>query len=401
MLKNAKTEITTLIRAKYPLIWCCSYDEDRVVGELAAIAKSLDMQCKVWTLTNGLSNVDGTGQEPLPDPSAVLQNIAQQTQSRCLYVLKDFHPFVDGSMAQNVPVIRLVKDVARTLQSSPRSNARCIVFLSGAVKLPAELQNEVALIDYPLPTEEEIKSIVQDTIDAQRDEIKASIMQSFNMEEVVQAAKGLTQAEVNNCLTKSLVAERALNPKLIMDQKKQIVRRDGLLELIEPEGGLESVGGLDMLKGWLVQRRKAMGQAARAFGLPEPKGVVLAGVPGTGKSLAAKACSIAWGLPIIKLDFGKLFGGLLGETESNMRRALAIAEAIAPCILMVDEMDKGLGGSEGSNASTDGGAQLRMVGSFLTWLQEKKSGVFVVATLNKVDGLPPELFRKGRLTKAA
>jgi AAA+ superfamily predicted ATPase len=394
-MSDIKKDIATYIRAKYPLIWIRSADEQRVENALSSIAQSLNMGCRLWTLTSGFTALDGSAQESAPDPGVALQTVAA-TKTRCMFVLKDFHPFVKGDNPANVPIVRLMKDTARTIKNATRESARCIVFLSAKVDLPEDLQNEVVLLDYPLPDTEELTQAVKDVLASIPADVRENAESDLNMEAVTRAAKGLTLAEATNCFAKSLIGSKKLNVNLINNEKKQIVSRDGLLEWIDPAGGLESVGGLEELKRWLLQHKKALSAKARAFGLPEPKGVVCFGLPGTGKSLSAKACSLAWQRPILRLDFGRLFGGLLGESEENMRKALQIVEAVGDCILFCDEMDKGLGGSDSSGGSTDGGAQLRMLGTFLTWLQEKKSSVFVFATLNKIDGLPPELFRKGR-----
>jgi SpoVK/Ycf46/Vps4 family AAA+-type ATPase len=192
-----------------------------------------------------------------------------------------------------------------------------------------------------------------------------------------------------------VVESKAITPEIVAREKAQAVKKNGLLELIEAKESLDSIGGLDVLKEWLLKRRNAFSQKAIQYGLPTPKGLLIIGIPGTGKSLTAKATARVFGVPLLKLDAGKIFAGLVGQSESNLRSVIQTAEAIAPCCLWIDEIEKGFSGTKSSN-STDGGTSSRVFGSFISWLQEKRSPVFVVATANDVSQLPPELLRKGR-----
>lgn len=391
---NAQDELKTYIRAKYPLIYIVSQEERRVETSIGAIATSLGMGVRTWSLTSGFSALDGSAQEAAPDPQLAL-NTCTQTNTKTVFILKDFHPFFATNNAANVPVIRTAKDVARQIKNSNIS--RCIVFLGPKLELPEDLKSEVVVIEWPLPTEIEIKAALDSIVNSLPADIQKNIATlNGEKEEVVRSARGLTLEEAQNCFAKSLVLTKTLDPSIISAEKKQIIAKDGLLEWIEPEGGLDQVGGLNKLKTWLKQRLPAFGNKAAKYGLPKPKGIAVVGLPGTGKSLCAKAAGLAWRMPVLRLDMGKLYGSLLGESEANLRRALRIAESASPCILMLDEIDKGFGGSESSNGSTDGGTSTRMLGAMLTWMQEKKSSVFVFATLNRVEGLPPELLRRGR-----
>ena len=220
-------------------------------------------------------------------------------------------------------------------------------------------------------------------------------------EELVEAALGLTTSEAENAMTLAIVRPRLAkdpniwDPKIVLEEKCQALKKTGLLEYIpvNPDG-LKQVGGLEVLKGWVRKRKAAFTEKAQAFGLPPPKGILLVGPAGCGKSLSAKAISGELGLPLLRLDMGKMFGSLVGQSEANMRQAIQVAEAIAPCILWIDEIEKGLAGSTGG--SHDSGVGARVLGTILTWMQDKKSPVFVYATANDVQGLPPELLRKGR-----
>ena len=211
------------------------------------------------------------------------------------------------------------------------------------------------------------------------------------------ASLGLTELEIENCLSRSLVNDRRLDEsdlKTIVNEKKQIIRKTGILEFVDTNLNLDDVGGLQTLKKWLDLRSHCFDDQAKAFAVQPPKGVLLTGVPGCGKSLTAKCVASAWNMPLLRLDMGKIFQGLVGSSEQNIRLALKTAEAVAPSILWIDEIEKGLSGSGGSGG--DGGTSTRVFGTLLTWMQEKKSPVFVFATANNINGLPPELLRKGR-----
>ncbi len=215
------------------------------------------------------------------------------------------------------------------------------------------------------------------------------------MERVVESALGLTLVEAENVFSKSAVRTHTFDLETILEEKKQIIRKSGLLEYYEHREEFSDVGGMEILKDWLVKRRAAFGARARDFGLPLPKGILLIGVPGTGKSLTAKAVGALWQMPLLRLDVGKIFAGLVGSSEENVRTVIKTAEAIAPAILWIDELEKGFSGT-GSSGQTDGGTTSRVFSTFLTWLQEKSTPVFVIATANNVHQLPPELLRKGR-----
>jgi AAA+ superfamily predicted ATPase len=397
---DPKSELTTCIKSGCPFVYIVSQEEGRIEANVGAVANSLSMGVRTWSLTNGFTALDGSAQENCPDPSSALSSCAQGNE-RTIYILKDFHPFLDSANAANVPVVRLARDIINLNQLK----SKCIVFIGPAVSLPKELESEVTLLEWPLPTEAEIRALLERTIERglssngwKSKEVRANVqaLQNGAKDEVVRSALGLTLKEAENCFAKSLITLKTFDPATISQEKKQTIAKDGLLEWIAPEGGLEQVGGLEVLKQWLEQRVKAFSKKAKEFGLPTPKGVAVVGLPGTGKSLCAKAAGIAWRMPVIRLDMGKLYGGLLGETENNLRRALKIAESSAPCILMLDEIDKGLGGNESSGGSTDGGTSQRVLGGLLTWMQEKKAPVFVFATLNRAEGLPAEIFRRGR-----
>jgi len=388
---TTQEELSTYIRARYPLIWIDSQEEQRVEAAIGAVAESLSMDVHLWSITSGFVNIEGVVQESVLDPQAALIQIGNASRRR-LYVMRDFHPFFKEDNPANVPIIRTARELARMLKRSDRESNRTVIFLSSTVQIPADLQSEIATLTWPLPDETEIERGLKEMVSGLPPQIIEGL--PSDMSPVVRAARGLTLEESGNCFARSLVMTKTLDPAVVAAEKKQAIAQGGLLEWIDPDAGLKAVGGMDALKRWLKEREGALSEKARTFGLPAPKGLLMVGVAGAGKSLTAKAVAAEWNWPLLRLDVGRLYGGLLGESESNQRKAIQMAEAAAPCVLWLDEIEKALSGSGGGES--DGGAAKRMLSGFLTWMQEKTAPVFVVATANDVTGLPPELLRKGR-----
>jgi SpoVK/Ycf46/Vps4 family AAA+-type ATPase len=311
------------------LLWIVSPEERRVETDLARLAKASDMELIPWAITTGLN---GTGEAA--DPQGVLGAIASYNK-RALFVLRDFHPFLDAQQPANVSIIRAVRDLASALKTTPKDKAKTVIFLSCKQTIPDELIKDIVLLEWKLPGKEELETLFDAVVNPLPEKIKEAVAKQ-DKDSIVKAAFGLTTEEASNCFSRCLVETQDLTANYVMREKKQVVAKDGLLTWIEPQGGLEAVGGYDLLKAWLMQRRTAFEEKARTYGLPMPKGILLSGPPGVGKSLAAKAIGIAWQMPVIKLDMGKLYGKYVGESEGNVRRALALAEAVAPCILWVN-----------------------------------------------------------------
>jgi len=257
--------------------------------------------------------------------------------------------------------------------------------------LPPELERELTVIEFALPGKEELGAVLGGIMES----ANIKTMEAETRDKVIDAASGLTTIEAENAFALSVVQCETIDPVIVAKEKAQAVKKNGLLELIETKENLDSIGGLDVLKEWLLKRRHAFSQRAIEYGLPTPKGLLILGIAGTGKSLTAKATAKVFGVPLLKLDAGRIFAGLVGQSESNLRAVIQTAEAIAPCCLWIDEVEKGFSGTKSSNA-TDGGTSARVFGTFLSWMQDKKSQVFVVATANDVSQLPPEMLRKGR-----
>ena len=386
--RSSKGEIEDLIKARYSLIWITSPEETRVEESLRKLCVEREMRLEVWSITEGFKTIaNGQGTRDVKDPMKAIDHVIR-AEGRALFVLRDFHPFL-----KEPAVIRRLRDAATELRKTKKS----LAVLSPVTKIPPELEKSVAaVLDWELPTRTEIEQAARQVLPA----LPAATQQVIEsdpqfMERVVEGALGLTLVEAENVFAKSAVRTHTFDLETILEEKKQIIRKSGLLEYYEHREEFSDVGGMEILKDWLVKRRNAFSSRARDFGLPLPKGILLIGVPGTGKSLTAKAVGALWQMPLLRLDVGKIFAGLVGSSEENVRNVIKTAEAIAPAILWIDELEKGFSGT-GSSGQTDGGTTSRVFGTFITWLQEKTSPVFVIATANNVSALPPELLRKGR-----
>ncbi|HBF35366.1 TPA: ATPase [Candidatus Sumerlaeota bacterium] len=389
-------EIETLIRARYPLLQVISWEESRVLREIGDIGKRLNKRVFVWTINDGILPYSGDALKVRPegvkgtkDPLMAVRQVLQENDS-AIYVFKDLHRYIRES-----PITRALRDLAEHL----RSTYVTVVMLSPVSDIPAELEKDVSIVDYPLPPREHIRAQLRSIADDVRANPNLTVDLGDGAEDaLVNAAVGLTLNEAENVFAKTLVSTGRLTRAevpVIFSEKKQIIRKTGLLEYIEAEENVQEIGGLDHLKKWLIQRKEGFGSEARRYGLPSPKGLLILGVQGCGKSLCAKAAPRMWEVPLLRLDMGQLFGSLVGSSEQNVRRAIQLAESVQPAVLWIDEIDKGFSGLDSSSFS-DAGTTSRVFGSILTWLQEKTSSVFVIATANNVQALPPELLRKGR-----
>jgi ATP-dependent 26S proteasome regulatory subunit len=366
---------------------------------MVRIAKDRRRTLIGWTCTEGFRDLhretagsaDGKGALPpdTVDPIKALDQISKY-EDDAIFVLKDYHPFLD---TRNFSVVRKLRDINESFKAKYQ---RSIVFLSPVYKVPPELESSMAVVDYELPDREVIGQIVNKILRSVPPELPLRVRDDSEYKDrVIEAALGLCAEETEDVYSKSLVRTRSFDIETILSEKKHIIRKSGILEFYESRSNFNDIGGLDVLKGWLNKREVAFTKRARDFGLPLPKGILLIGIPGCGKSLTAKTIGAMWQMPLLRLDVGKVFSSLVGSSEENIRKAISTAEAIAPSILWLDEMEKGFAGT-GSSGSTDSGTTARVFASFITWLQEKTSPVFVIATANDVSALPPELLRKGR-----
>lgn len=394
-------ELELLIRARYPLLYVVSWEPARVEQHLTQIAQRRNKQMYTWSATAGLRRLGAGGPATRPpvrgtfDILDALEQIIEHKEP-AIYMLEDFHLHLRTSCPCNVVNVRKLRETARALSDSYKS----VVLCSPLVELPAELEKDVTVYDYPLPTAQDVDGLLRRICaDVSENSSLKITLDDTGREALVRAAGGLTLQEAENVFAKTLVNDGKLDGSdvsTVFAEKQQIVRKSGLLEYYDATTELDSVGGLDLLKDWLRRRSQAFSRKAQDFGLPSPKGVLLVGVQGCGKSLCAKAVSREWNMPLLRFDIGRVFSSLVGSSESNVRRAIAVAESIAPAVLWVDEIDKAFAGSQ-SSGSTDGGTTARVMSTLLTWLSEKTKPVFVLATANNISQLPPELLRKGRL----
>jgi SpoVK/Ycf46/Vps4 family AAA+-type ATPase len=385
-----KEELNILVQAQYPLIYLITPEEERAEQAIAKIAKDNAeyKQVFVWTVTRGMIEYGQTTQATQHNtvsPEAAIEWTIRQ-KGGGIYIFKDLHPFLDGPV-----IVRWLRDAIASFKGTDK----VIVLMSPLQTVPIELEKEVVVLDYPLPNLSELNQVLSERLAKSR----GNRLDTETREKLLKAALGLTKDEAEKVYRKAQVKAGKLTEsevEIVLSEKKQLIRRNGILEYIEEDETLNSVGGLEELKGWLKQRSNAFTERAREYGLPQPKGMLILGVPGCGKSLIAKTTSRLWGLPLLRLDMGRVYdGSTVGRSEANLRSALKTAESISPVILFIDELDKAFAGGGGSGDS-DGGTSGRIFGSFLTWMQEKKSPVFVMATANRVERLPGEFLRKGR-----
>lgn len=314
------------------------------------------------------------------------------SEDMAIYLFKDFHTYLGGdrNARPDYNVVRRLRDIIPNLKFGRKT----VVFVSSKLVIPCEMEKEISILDFDLPDAEEMTALLDELTAGLSPESVNLTAEEKNL--LARSALGLTMYEAENAFCRAMVKQRGLNVNavsVIHEEKNQVVKKTGVLEFVKSDLGIDDIGGLDNMKKWLLKRNNSWSERAKAYNLPAPKGVLITGVPGCGKSLTAKAMSAIWGLPLLKLDMGKIFGGIVGSSEENMRKAIATAEAVSPSILWVDEIEKGFSGLKSGG---DSGTSARVFGTFLTWMQEKTKPVFVIATANDISALPPELMRKGR-----
>lgn len=387
-----KHELDIYIRARYPLLWVVTPEEERALAEIQTLADEQRKRLLIWSITQGVVNPARADQTDSAkrDPNSVLTAIREEREP-CIWVLRDFHPFL-----RDAGVLRHLREVSFGLKASNKT----VILLGPVLNIPPELEKEITVVDFDLPNADQLRAEIDGMLTALEKGGRAEIaLDRRGRTRLVQACLGLTANEAGNAVAKAVIQSGGRLDDSSIDavsaEKEQIIRKSGLLEFYASSEGLHDVGGQQMLKEWLRKRTRAFSDEARAFGLPAPKGILLVGVQGSGKSLVAKAVANLWKLPLLRLDVGRLFASLVGSSEQNLRTAIRTAESIAPVVLWVDEIEKGFAGVASSNVR-DAGTSARVFGSFITWLQEKQTPVFVIATANDVTQLPPELVRKGR-----
>lgn len=389
------TDFANLVNAGFPYIYIPSYEEERITNTIKIVISDnelikSDRKLYVWTQTDGLVS-DETKIRDTSSPINAVESVAKSNED-AIYIFKDFHIYFGGdrNSRPDYSVIRKLRDIIPSLKSSRKT----IVFISSKLVIPCDMEKEISILDFDLPNAEEIQSLLEELISG----LNTENVHLTNDDKILlsRSALGLTMQEAENAFCRAIVKLKGLDINaisIIHEEKNQVVKKTGVLEFVKSDLNIDDIGGLENLKKWLIRRNNSWSERAQAYNLPAPKGVLITGVPGCGKSLTAKAMSAIWGLPLLKLDMGKIFGGIVGSSEENMRKAIATAEAVSPSILWVDEIEKGFSGLKSGG---DSGTSARVFGTFLTWMQEKTDPVFVIATANDISSLPPELLRKGR-----
>jgi AAA+ superfamily predicted ATPase len=378
-------QLDTYLRARFTLIVLVTNEEERALQMIQASCEKSQRTCLTWDVADYFKWLTPSTTTPpaARDPLNALDQIDKyETNTGTVFLLKDFH-----DLWNNPQIKRKLRSLAQRLKYSKKS----IIITTHSTKIPEEFKDEVVLINFPLPSDAQLEAVLERLTETPG--VKVNLT-PLGREKLVHAALGLTSSQAQRVFARAIVADGILDDRdidLVTEEKKQILRESEALEFFGVTESLDDVGGLGVLKEWLRMRDLAFTQKARNYGLPSPKGIALIGIPGTGKSLTAKMIGGLWRMPLIRLDVGALFGSLVGESEERTRRALHLAETIAPCILWIDEMEKAL-----AHGGLDSGTSTRVFGSILTWMQEKTAPCFVVATANDISSLPPELLRRGR-----
>ena len=374
-----------LIRARTPILWVRSQEEERIATLLAAAAQRLGQRSIArWDFISGLSGWPGRDGEAARNPMAALDSLSSlSAEQPALLVLHDFHRY-----SEDASICRKLRNLASSLHQKPHT----VVITAAEWQLPRDLEECITLLDLPLPDQQEITALLRSIAQACQQPLDDDLL-----EQLTHSCSGLSEQRIRQVAARGLASRGQLglaDLDEVLEEKRQAIARSELLEYCPTEATPADIGGLDALKRWLEQRHMAFSDEARRYGLPLPRGVLLVGPQGTGKSLTAKAIAHSWSMPLLRLDVGRLFAGLVGASEARTRDMIQRAEAMAPCVLWIDEIDKGFGGA--GDGRSDGGTSQRVLASLLTWMAEKSSAVFVVATANGVDRLPAELVRKGR-----
>jgi AAA+ superfamily predicted ATPase len=376
-------QLDLLIRARTPILWIRSLEEERVDGLLEQAAQRLGGRTLLrWDFIDGLSGAPNRSGEATRNPMAALACLdTLPPEQGALLVLRDFHRY-----CEDAGVCRRLRNLASSLRQAPRT----LVITAPDWAIPRELEDSITLLDLPLPDAEEIRQLLSTIAGASGYPMAPAVC-----EQLTAACHGLSEQRVRQLAARALARRGQLGEAdlaEVLEEKRQAIAKSELLEYCPSEASPADIGGHEALKHWLEQRHMAFSEEAMRYGLPLPRGVLLVGPQGTGKSLTAKAIAHSWSMPLLRLDVGRLFAGLVGASEARTRDMIQRAEAMAPCVLWIDEIDKGFGG----DSRSDGGTSQRVLGTVLTWMAEKTSAVFVVATANGVDKLPGELLRKGR-----
>lgn len=409
MERDFQTELNNKIDAGIPIIQIISYEWRRILGFCVKAAKRKHSPREIfwWTKATGIEkwdensepkglvpyNVDDEKERRIDTIIEILKWFYDTMPTKSILILENIHLFYNTMKEQG-----LIDQIRRAARVNPQSK-KTLILAQPYPLLPTELEKDVYVMEIPLPAINQLKTVLNEVKGELENDKKIIKLEDTNL--IAESGLGLTEMEAKYTYKEIAIQKMQLTKEqipLIIERKEQIIRKSGILEYIHPKNTMNDVGGMENLKNWLNLEQKAFELEAIDFGIEPPKGVLLLGVPGCGKSLIAKSIGSLWNLPLLKFDLGKVFGGIVGESESNMRKALEMANAIAPCILWIDEIEKGISGISSSD-KLDSGVTARVFGTFLTWMQEKEKPVFVVATANNIKGVPPEFLRKGRFNE--
>ena len=377
-------ELALFLKARYPIIYINTIEEDRVEYIIRKnIKTNLNRSIYSWDFVDGYTNNPNNEGFAKRNPLQALELVERlNSETPALFLLKDFNRFL-----VDLSISRKLRNLSRVLKLQPKT----IIIIGSDLTIPKELQDLITVVQFELPLENEINQELNRLIDSLNIKIDSQLL-----ENLIRACQGLSLERIRRVLSKIIATYKTIDEnsiKVILSEKKQIISQTEILEYSSVTEKIDNLGGLNNLKDWLKKRKTAFSIQASNYGLPTPRGLLLVGIQGTGKSLTAKAIANDWQLPLLKLDVGKLFGGIVGESESRLRQMINVAEAVSPCILWIDEIDKAFSNTESKG---DSGTSNRVLATFTSWLSEKIKPVFVISTANNIDLLPLEIIRKGR-----
>ncbi|HXM23084.1 MAG TPA: AAA family ATPase [Terriglobales bacterium] len=414
-LADALGTLKVLIDSSAPIVVMETVEEVRAVRLVRVACASLNLATFEWSIASGLARCGNEGSEPVVEgrfPAAGSGQDATDIAAQAIYnsrepaqvlgvlegisveaafILKDFHRHMEDPV-----VVRRLRDVGQKFSK----NRRTVVLIAPSIKMPPELASLVEYLELPLPDKQRLRQIIDEMIvRVGKTRTLRRSLDANGFEVMAGNLRGLTEEQAERAVSQAIVTRYGLTAEIVTDvlqAKKEMLRRSEMLDFVDISDTMANVGGLENLKSWLAQRRGTWEERARAFGLEPPRGVVILGVQGCGKSMCAQAIAGEWELPLVKFDTAAIFDKYVGETEKRIQKVFQVAEELAPCVLWIDELEKVFAGSGSDSASADAGVSSRLLAAFLSWMQERKTPVFVAATCNNVSALPPELIRKGR-----
>jgi ATP-dependent 26S proteasome regulatory subunit len=377
-------ELTLLIKARYPILYISSLEEDRVEYTIRKTIKANSNKAiHTWDFVEGYKTNLNNPRFAAKNPLQALELIEKLTSTTpAVFILKDFNKFLS-----DISISRKLRNLVGILKTQPKS----LIILATEIDIPKELTDLITILEFTLPNSVEIKNELTRLFLS----LEKTIEPEF-LEILTRACQGLSIEKIRRALSKSLAKHGSINKEtinLILIEKRQIISQTQILEFQDTTTQFNDIGGLENLKKWLDNRKESFSEKAKLYGLPSPRGLLLTGIQGTGKSLTAKAIANEWSLPLLRLDIGRLFGGVVGESENRVRQMIQLSEALAPCVLWIDEIDKAF---SDQTKNGDSGTTNRVLGTFVSWLSEKKAQVFIIATANNFAVLPLEIIRKGR-----